>query len=134
MISSDLGLAEDDVAIAVWRFVNIWRSEDDEHLSEPEFSFLLEERYYAHILWSPEGDTRYARHFLQTQAEESLPGLALGARLNFIKGSSGSRVFLMIVIMAFMAVVVALVVGMVGCNFLDVGGHLQEPATSGLRI
>lgn len=63
---------------------------------------------------------------LQAKAEQSLTGLALRTRLDFVKSGRGSGVLLLVMLMV---VVIMVVIGVVGCYFFNVR-HLQEKAES----
>lgn len=79
-----------------------------------------------HVLGSPEGDPGDTGHLLQAQTEEGLARLALRARLDLVKGSLGSGVLLMVVLVVMFVIMVMIMVVMlvVGVNFLDGGRHL----------
>lgn len=81
----------------------------------------------AYILGPAECNTSDVGDFFQTKADESLAGLPLGTRLNFVKGRSRSGVFFVVmVVMAFVVVtfvVVTFMVRVVGGHFFDMSRH-----------
>ena len=116
-----LGLAEDDVAVTVWGLVHFRGSKNKENLLEELSGFSSTWKYVPYIFWSSQGNTGDVGDPLQAKAEQGLASLALRTRLDFVEGSSGSRVLLLLMVMV---VVIMVVVGVVGCYFLDMR-HLQ---------
>lgn len=72
-----------------------------------------------YVLGPTDGDTGDAWDLLQAEADESLPGFSLRARLDLLESSIGCRVLNG-------SVIVTLMVGVVRSNFLDSGGHLER--------
>ena len=78
--------------------------------------------YNTYVLGPPEGNTGDARDLLQSKTKESLPSLALGARLDFVQSSLGGGILVMVVVMIMLLVV--------RVNLLNGGGHLQDQRRS----
>jgi len=124
-----LGLAEHDVAVTAGGLVHLGRSKDEENLGDLQNGTQFRDRR-PHVLWPPEGNSGDTRNLFQAQADESLPGLALGAGLDFVEGGSRGGIFLMVVVVVVVVLMVVLMVmrlmvRVVRVDFLDMG-HLQK--------
>lgn len=121
-----LGLAKDDVAVAVGRLVHLRGCQNEKDLYFFQIKIFSRGSFtYAYVLGPPESDTGDTRDLLQAEGEESLPGLALRTRLDFLEGSGRSGVFLVFVVVL-MVVIVAVMGRVIGVDFLDMCGHLRE--------
>ena len=98
--------------------------------SESQLSTALTISLCTHVLWPPEGDTGNTGDLLQAKRDESLPGFAFRARLDFIESSLGGGVLfvivivVMVVVVVVVVVVVTLMVRVVRVDLLNAGRHL----------